>query len=215
MEKFMKYPLRIENCFSADGYPLELLPPSDIVKQAADLLEAGSKVLDVGAYHGTNGFYLADRGHYVDSIETNRLYVYDASVLARFLGSSAVRNRFIVSDFRTFEPVQQYDAAIATNVLPYMSHPETYQSIQKLKDAVKPAGYNVISVYIAEHGDKDEVGALTVFCPGELESLYKTNGWKIVTYNERMQPIRQIRNPVTGRSEIGISSFADLIALKL
>ena len=210
----MRYPIKAEGYLSADGEPLQLLPPGEIVRQAAPLLKSGSKVLDVGAYNGINGFYLADQGHHVDSVEVNPLYIYDAGILAKVIGRTPGANRFIQADFTNYQPRIGYDAAIATKVLPYMGPPEANQSIDKLRTAVKAGGLNVISVYIGNEQEKAEVASITLFSPGELEELYKKVGWEIVSYEERMKPLRRVFNPHKSEHEIRVASYADLIARK-
>lgn len=210
----MKYPIQAKGHISADGEPLQLLPPSELVKRAATLLDPGSKVLDVGAYNGTNGFYLAEQGHRVDSIEINPLYIYDASILAQVIGRAATGNRFIQADLRNYQPKIGYDAAIATKVLPYMSLPDAHQGIDKLQMVTKADGLNVVSVYLGNEQEQAEVATITLFSSGELEELYKRAGWQIVTYEERMKPLRRVLNPQTGGREIRVGSYADMIARK-
>lgn len=210
----MKYPIKAEGHISADGEPLQLLPPSPLVRRAAQLLEPSSKVLDVGAYNGTNGFYLAALGHQVDSVEINPLYIYDASILAKTIGRVAGGNHFIQADLRRYQPKIGYDAAIATKVLPYMSLADAHKSIDKLQSVIKADGLNVVSVYLGSERQQTEVESITLFSPGELEEIYKRVGWQIVSYEERMKPLRQFLNPNTGKREVRVGSYADLIARK-
>jgi hypothetical protein len=210
----LQYPLRIEGYTAADGYPLELFPPCGLVKTAAELLEPRSTVLDVGAYTGTNGFYLADRGHKVHSLEIHPLYIEDGLRIARGIGDTALGNTFIPIDIRRFIAAHDYDAAISTHTLQMLEKEETYSALDLLRSLTRSRGLNVIRAYIGTREQQAEVPGLALFEPGELEDIYARNDWEVVTYREDLKPLRPGDSSGNGRPQPRVDSAAELIALK-
>jgi|GEM_PF-1436024 len=207
----MKYPIRIPGYVATDGYPLELFPPSSVVVAAANYLKPVSTVLDMGAYVGTNGFYLADLGHLVDSVEINQEYIRDGQIIARHLGGLAARNYFINEDIRSYN-VGSYDAAIATNVLQSLSRPEAIRILDNLSTSVRGEGLNIIRAYLGTAEQQAEVPGITLLEPGELEERYRKAGWTLLHYTEDLQPLRQGVNPHSGKPEIKVDSAVEAIA---
>jgi len=210
----MKYPVSIEGKLSADGHPLALATPSCLVIESAELLRAGSRVLDVGAYNGTNGLYLANMGHTVVSVEKHLPYILDGQQLAAKIGARALGNSFVHSDFRRYRSSESFDAAISTNVFQALDKQDAYTALERLKNFVEPNGLNVVSVYIGTPEQQAEIPSLSLFEPEELRELYSKSNWDIVNYRERMEPIRLAINKANGRKEPLVGSTAELIGRK-
>lgn len=210
----MRYPFKVEGQTAADGYPLQLFPPPQIVKDAARLMAVPSDVLDIGAYTGTNGFYLAREGHSVDSIEINPDYIRDGKIIARALGSLAGKNTFINTDIRRFVSERPYDAAIATNTLHMLGEQEARNTLSFMKNIIQPQGLNVVRAYVATPEQQEEFPDLALLRPLELEDIYKKAGWKIISYAEQIKPILMVKSPTDLRAQPKIESAAELIARK-
>ncbi|MEX1995491.1 MAG: class I SAM-dependent methyltransferase [Candidatus Saccharimonadales bacterium] len=180
--------------------------------EAEALLPPGADVVDLGAFHGTAGHYLAARGHHVDSVEKNQAYIEDGHKIARTLGAVALGNRFIHGDMRTWEPQQAYDGALAIRSLQLVLKDESVEVIKKMKRIVTPGGLNVIKAYIASPEQQRVKSDRGLFDEEELQEIYSRSGWEIIRY--KTTGIRPL-SPWTdteGNNGTSVSSSAELIA---
>lgn len=207
----MEYPFWIEGQVSADGHPLMLAEPDSVVVEAASLLPPNSRVLDIGAYNGTNGYYLARMGHTSTSVEVNPRYVEDGEKVGRALGSISLRNTFLNRDMRSVAFEREYQAAIATRSLHLVQKHEAYQVLEMMRAAVKNGGLNAIKAYLATPEQQAEMPHRALFEPEELEQLYKSLGWRVINYRENLRPLGSHKNP-SGEVRPTVSSYGEIIA---
>jgi tellurite methyltransferase len=209
----VEYPVAIEGRQSADGGPLVLSPPPDIVREAGEMLRPESMVLDVGAHNGRNGFYLAEQGHKVLSVESNPDYIRDGKFIAQTLGRAALTHIFIYTDMRDIDVDGGFDAVVSTHALHMVEKPEAYDVLRALQNATKPGGFNILRTYIATAQQQAELPERAFFEPCELREIYSRSGWALNVYRETIGPWVRTE-PVDGESQVLYSSAAELIAQK-
>lgn len=158
------------------GQGLTLAEPPEVVRHGAELLPPHSRVLDVGCHLGRTGVYLSRLGHTVESIDTDPIVIERATILAEYHQaphSCKVRNATEINE------VGIYDAVIATNILHWLSKPESREVIKNMQRATKIGGFNIVSAYVADPDQVDtDSGAFRV---NDLAAAYDTAAWRILS----------------------------------
>lgn len=205
----MKYPFVISGEQSVDGHELMLMPPPKVVERLEPLLPREASVLDVGAHNGRSGYYLAEYGHNVESVEIKEAYILEGHRIGRELGSIALKNTFIHANLADIDYEDCYDAVIATYSLQELARNALYRTLGKIQNAAKPRGLNAINAYIATPQQQALVPTRSFFEPNELFRIYKQNGWDVINQEQKLQPLRRQED---GRTYY--SSYSELIARK-
>lgn len=203
----MQYPFVIKGEVSVHGGELALYPPPKIVEAAEPMLAHESEILDLGAKNGNTGFFLSERGHRVLSVEADGDLVSDGKRIAAALGGFAVKNRFLKSDIKSFEPAGEFDAVITLNALHCVDRDSLCGVLQKIRGSTKDGGLNILSAKICPQGEKEIFPEQAFFEPHELIDIYKNDGWEILFCEEDYKPICLDEN-----NSFMASSRCDLIA---
>lgn len=154
--------------------------PSDIVVQMARMLPPGASVIDLGAGQGRNALYLASKGFDVTAVEREDSEV---KIMNKKNSKAKRKIKIVQADIHEFAPDKQYDAVISNTVLHFFSPEEVVESIQKMKQATKQKGYNLITAY----SDKNPPGKRSyLFKHNELLEFYRD--WEIIVYEEKPTP---------------------------
>lgn len=205
----MEYPFIIPGERSVDGHELMLLAPPNVVVRAEPLLPRESSVLDVGAYNGRTGFYLATKGHNVQSVEIEKDYILEGRRIGRELGSIALKNTFIQTDIADMDYDGCYDAVVATCSLQMVARAALHRTLSNVQNAAKPRGLNAIKAYVATPRQQALVPNRSFFEPNELFRIYKESGWNVINQEQKLQPLRRQEN-----GNIFYTSYSELIARK-
>jgi len=104
----------------------------------------GRSALDLGAGEGADAIRLARLGYQVDAVEISSV---GAEKINRFAFEEGVSNRVRVHamDVGNFIPPGTYDVVISNGLLHYVEDKETV--IRLMRDATRPRGLNVISLW--------------------------------------------------------------------
>lgn len=205
----MKYPFVISGERSVDGHELMLLPPPEVVERLEPLLPRESLVLDVGAYNGRSGFYLAAKGHNVESMEIKEAYIQEGRRIGRELGNIALKNTFIQADIVDIDHAGYYDGVIATCSLQEVARTALHRTLGKIQNATRSRGLNAVKAYVATPREQALAPTSAFFQPNELFRIYKETGWDVISQEQKLQPMRQQED---GR--MSYSSYSELIARK-
>ncbi len=164
----------------------ELIRPTPLVITAETLLPRCSQVLDLGAYNGRNGFYLAQEGHTVTSVELESEYIETGQRIAASLGAAGLRNSFIQGNMAELvSGFNNFDATIATSSLHMIARSASLRTVAGIKNSVKPNGLNIIESYVASADQQALVPHRTLFSPNELFRIYKEDGWEVIDQASR------------------------------
>lgn len=124
--------------------------PANYVQMAADFLKDRNDItcIDLGCGTGKNALYLHSQGFSVEAVDSS----YFAIVQAKALSTDIVwRTR----DVRKWNfKGKYYDIVVMTGLLHcYSTKEEIIQTVKTAKEATKPDGYNVLSVFNDEQQD--------------------------------------------------------------
>ena len=156
---------------------VEIYAPREIVMEALKYISGGT-ALDLGAGFGRHSLFLASKGFVVTAVETGAEQIENLKEKASKLN---VLIRTENTDIRHFDPHgQQYDLILSTMVLHFLSNQkEVITTIQKMKEATRQGGINVISIYT----DKSQAGLRPCLLNvEELRKLYSE--WEIIRLDE-------------------------------
>ncbi len=167
--------------------------PLEIVKKAAKLLKADSKVLDLAVGEGRHALYLAEKGHLVTGVD-----VSDES-FEKIKQKASGEIKLIKKDAREFESEEKYDLVVCTGLLHFFEDNEVEMIIEKMKQLTKPGGYNVLAARM----DQNPRGSLShLFSHQEMKGYY-TN-WEIIEYEEVEKedyPARKVQIVLSEKTE--------------
>lgn len=150
-----------------------------LVEELVSYVQSGD-VLDMGAGHGRDAFYLANCGFNVTAADADEEAL---NVLAKKNSESAKPLKVIKVDILTYQPVQQFDVIICDMVLHFLSTDGVKKAVMNLQDWTKPSGYNLVTAYTT----KNPPGKRPyLFAPNELLSFYA--GWELLIYKEVPTP---------------------------
>lgn len=127
--------------------------PGSLVKLLARHLNGlrGLYVLDAGCGEGKNSTYLASKGAFIDALDISEHAIGNA----RMNWPSSNNINWQVADIRevTF-PKLVYDIVIAYGILHCLSNSDQIAAtINKLKSAAKPGGYNMVCAFNSRYQD--------------------------------------------------------------
>lgn len=141
----------------------------------------GGIALDLGCGSGAEAEYLAKSGMMVDAIDKSDAAIAYTAERCQGLTVDAIRG-----DFREFELRPGYYAIIvAINSLPFLTKDECRELFEGLKNALKPGGAAVLSVFGLAHAwsaRKD----MSFWLPEEFKSVW--DGWDILALDEYKGP---------------------------
>ena len=150
--------------------------PSSLVVELCDLLPTGSTILDLGAGHGRNALYLANRGYRVTAVELTEAGCQQMQTTAIEQGLSL--DACIRGDISSPEIIEQlgsYNAILCINVLPLLTEEGVGRVISAMREKTNPNGYIAISAFMVEGAGKRQEyldkGKFR-FIPGELRERF-------------------------------------------
>jgi len=152
--------------------------PSGEVVEAAGLLPAGSRFIDIGCGDGRNALYLAAQGHQVTAIDISPVAI---AKVQQFAAERGLKIAASVQDIAHYVFNTEYDGIVSTGVL-HMFERECWQSLLKsLRAHTTPGGYHAIGVLTdalpAPEDQKEHF--IGLFKAGELFDLYSE--WQIIS----------------------------------
>jgi len=167
--------------------------PLNIVKKAAELLPAKSKVLDLAVGEGRHALYLAEKGNIVTGVDISGDNFEE--IKEKVKGGQI---KLIQGDVLEFETEEKYDLVLCSGLLHFFTDQQVKTTIQRMKKWTKKGGYNLIAARM----DQNPRGSLShIFAPEELKEYY--NDWQIVEYEEVKKedfPAREIEVILTKKT---------------
>ncbi len=165
-----------ETVYRDPGAPGLFGAASDEIRQLLPKLAPESAVLDLGCGDGRNALFLLEQGMAVTAVDISQ------SAIAKLRSKGAVykdRLRTDVLDARDYVPEHQFDLIIAHGILHLLPRPDWSRLIQRLKEATKPEGFNVVAVFTDSLPPPEDLSPFTqgLFHEGELLSHYQN--WKV------------------------------------
>ncbi len=180
------------------------------IRELSGILPPDSLVLDMGSWEGNNGNYLAEEGHRVVSVELDKSAALRGERINRAVGRS-ISNSFVNGNM--LHPMfadETFDAVISTIALQdLVPKAKAIKALGSLLDLTKPGGLNLTRVYIGTSRHQAiKSHKYSVFAPGELQSIYSSQGWEFV--KEPFQTRGPLELTITG----GINSVSQVFARK-
>ena len=111
--------------------------PSPLLKQCADLLPEGCRVLDLGIGQGRNALPLARAGCQVTGIDTSQVAVDTANHLA---AEENLPLEAVLQDFRTYEPPRSFDAVLCFGLMQTLDLAGCASLVERLHHWTRPGG---------------------------------------------------------------------------
>ena len=111
--------------------------PSHLLKQCADLIPAGCRVLDLGVGQGRNALGLARRGCQVTGIDTSQVSV---DTVNRLAAEEGLPIEAILQDFRTFEPPRSFDVVLCFGLMQTLDLAGSASLVERLHHWTRPGG---------------------------------------------------------------------------
>lgn len=188
------------------------LPPVDVVRELAEILEPGvpRTVFDAGCGSGRNAVFLASLGHEVIGVDMSAT---ELEAARRHAEAEQVADRctFIEGDLLNF-PFSNtpFDIVLANEVSQMFSQTVTRRLFDMLRGATKQGGLNVISGYVVRPGTANAKNTRQCLGEGELLADYEKRGWIILSSDEMYRPNQYVGSGAAIK-EI-ISSRAKVIA---
>ncbi|MEO6513604.1 MAG: class I SAM-dependent methyltransferase [Candidatus Saccharimonadales bacterium] len=183
-------------------------PPSPFVREAAGILQHESlTILDAGACTGRNSVYMAQLGHRVVALTSEKSEALAGAQLVRSMSVEGDCN-FVVGDIRRLGLAAVFDVVMANEVFHMMTKQQSYASLAELRGLTKPGGVHVVSGYVVSPREANEQNGRHCFRPQELLNNYQDADWQIVTYQE--DPSRVFEHG--GRQRV--DSLARIVAIK-
>ncbi len=188
------------------------LPPVDVVRELADMLEpeVPRSIFDAGFGTGRNSVFLARLGHEVTGVDMRGEEVEAAR---RYAEAEGVADRCTFLEGDLLQPPisgTSFDIVLANEVAHVFSRAVTARLFRTLRGVTKQGGLNVVSGYVVCPGTANARNTRQCFGQGELLEEYQGQGWIILAYNETYLP-NQYMGSGAATKEI-ISSRAKLIA---
>jgi len=187
------------------------IKPTTPVEFVADLLPAGSKVLDLGSGTGRDSLYLASLGHHVMAVDSSR----QALEKLEQSGKELKLQNFITSieakveDYVIF--ASSYGLINCAHILHFLTLDQAVAVIRKMIDGVEASGYLTITTFSKNEADylaKEFLYNRGYFSKEELLVLLKD--LNILMVNE--QVIEDIGHP--GRPEPHEHHVIEVVARK-
>jgi len=110
---------------------------SHLLKQCADLIPDGCRVLDLGIGQGRNAFGLARRGCQVTGIDTSQVSV---DTVNRLAAEEDLPIEAILQDFRTFEPHRSFDVVLCFGLMQMLDLAGCASLVERLHHWTRPGG---------------------------------------------------------------------------
>ncbi|MCP4572915.1 MAG: class I SAM-dependent methyltransferase [bacterium] len=118
--------------------------PSELLRDHADLLPPGARILDLGVGQGRNALPLARRGCVVAGIDTSAVSVETVMAIA---AGEDLPLAAELTDFRTYCPDTPFDAVLCFGLLQMLPPPDAARLTEKLRDWVRPGGHLFLTAW--------------------------------------------------------------------
>lgn len=132
--------------YHKDGFAIDTLEPSNVVKIGLKNIPVSSAILDLGSGNGRNSIFAASLGHIVDSIDVENLNFLDTT-------DQKLKERinFYQKDIFEFDfKKNYYDGIIICRLIQYLTMPQFQLLIGKCTSSLKKDGPLMIS-YISKY----------------------------------------------------------------
>jgi SAM-dependent methyltransferase len=175
--------------------------PSALLHDHADLLPAGTRVLDLGVGQGRNALPLARRGCVVTGIDTSSVSVATVAAAAVTEDLPLTAERV---DFQAFRPDEPFDAVLCFGLLQMLAPRDAALLTDKLREWVRPGGHLFLTAWhtddprcVAPPADWETTGPRSFriaggeghrfyLHPGEILDFFPN--WRVVQHREFLGP---------------------------
>lgn len=163
--------------------------PDPSVRDLAERLPAGSRVVDLGCDTGRHSIFLAGQGHRVVGVDINPSAIKTCDDLVRHYGGPGVSHSALVGDITT--PLllgRTFDAVICTYVLQDLSPDDARAALRTVQRLTGDGGLSLVATYIG-NPVQERMWGRTLLRDGESALTFENAGWTIESHVRHGGPL--------------------------